>query len=129
MVYAVADPALDQLQVINAGHPPPVLIAADGEIELLEHPSTLILGVGGGTRAVRSAEFRPGDTLLLYTDGLVERRGEDSDTAMARLITALRSAPTDAPDAWLSSLVDELRDPTRDDDVAAMLVARDPVTP
>jgi GAF domain-containing protein len=129
MVYAVADPALDQLQVINAGHPPPVLIAADGQIELLEHPSTLILGVGGGTRAVRSAEFRPGDTLLLYTDGLVERRGEDSDTAMARLITALRSARTDAPDAWLSSLVDELRDPTRDDDVAAMLVARDPGTP
>jgi GAF domain-containing protein len=129
MVYAVADPALDQLQVINAGHPPPALIAADGQIELLEHPSTLILGVGGGTRAVRSVEFRPGDTLLLYTDGLVERRGEDSDTAMARLITALRSERTDAQDAWLSSIVDELRDPTRDDDVAAMLVARDPVTP
>jgi serine phosphatase RsbU (regulator of sigma subunit) len=78
---------------------------------------------------VRSVEFRPGDTLLLYTDGLVERRGEDSDTAMARLITALRSERTDAPDVWLSSIVDELRDPTRDDDVAAMLVARDPVTP
>ena len=129
MVYAVADPAVDQLQVINAGHPPPVLIAADGQIELLEHPSTLILGVGGGTRAVRSAEFRPGDKLLLYTDGLVERRGEDADTAMARLITALKTARTDAPDAWLSSIVEELRDPTRDDDVAAMLVARDPATP
>ena len=83
--------------MINAGHPPPVLIAADGQIELLEHPSTLILGVGGGTRAVRSAEFRPGDRLLLYTDGLVERRGEDADTAMARLITALKTARTDAP--------------------------------
>ena len=62
MVYVVADPALDHLEVINAGHPPPVLIAADGQIELLEHPSTLILGVGGGSRAVRSAEFRPGDS-------------------------------------------------------------------
>ena len=97
MVYAVADPALDQLQVINAGHPPPVLLAADGQIELLEHPSTLILGVGGGKRAVRSAEFRPGDRLLLYTDGLVERRGEDADTAMARLITALRTAGRRTP--------------------------------
>jgi serine phosphatase RsbU (regulator of sigma subunit) len=129
MVYAVADPALDQLQVINAGHPPPVLLAADGQIELLEHPSTLILGVGGGQRAVRSAEFRPGDRLLLYTDGLIERRGEDADTATARLITALKTPRTESPDEWLSSIVEELRDPTRDDDVAALLVARDPVTP
>jgi serine phosphatase RsbU (regulator of sigma subunit) len=124
MVYAVADPALDQLQVINAGHPPPVLLAADGQVEVLEHPSTLILGVGGGKRAVRSAEFRSGDSLLLYTDGLIERRAEDSDTAMARLITALRTPPADSADAWLSGIVEELRDPTRDDDVAALLVSR-----
>jgi serine phosphatase RsbU (regulator of sigma subunit) len=129
MVYALADPALDHLEVINAGHPPPVLIAADGQIEVLDHPSTLILGVGGGPRAVRSAELRPGDALFLYTDGLVERRREDADTAVARLITALKTVRADTSDAWLSSVVDELRDPTRDDDVAAMLVARDPVTP
>jgi serine phosphatase RsbU (regulator of sigma subunit) len=127
MVYAVADPDLDQLQVINAGHPPPVLLAADGQIELLEHPSTLILGVGGGQRAVRSAEFRPGDRLLLYTDGLVERRGEDADSSVARLITALQTPRAGSPDEWLSAVVEELRDPTRDDDVAAVLVARDPV--
>ena len=126
MVYAVADPAIDQLQVINAGHPPPVLLASDGQIELLEHPSTLILGVGGGHRAVRSAQFSPGDRLLLYTDGLVERRGEDSDAAMARLITALRTPRAElAPEGWLGALVEELRDPTRDDDVAALLVARE----
>jgi serine phosphatase RsbU (regulator of sigma subunit) len=125
MVYAVADPVLDQLQVINAGHPPPVLLAADGQIELLEHPSTLILGVGGGQRAVRSAEFRPGDRLLLYTDGLIERRGEEADTAEARLIAALRTPRAGDPEEWLSAVVEELRDPTRDDDVAALLVARD----
>jgi len=126
MVYAVADPSLDQLQVINAGHPPPILLAADGQIEQLEHPSTLILGVGGGQRAVRSAEFRPGDRLLLYTDGLVERRGEEADSTEARLITALQTPRTGAPDEWLSAVVEELRDPTRDDDVAALLVARNP---
>jgi GAF domain-containing protein len=126
MVYAVADPSLDQLQVINAGHPPPVLLAADGQLEVLEHPSTLILGVGGGQRAVRSAEFGPGDRLLLYTDGLVERRGEDADTAMARLITALRGVRAESDDEWLTAVVEEVRDPTRDDDVAAMLVSRLP---
>ena len=124
MVYAVADPALDQLEVINAGHPPPVLLAADGQIEVLEHPSTLILGVGGGNRAVRSAEFRAGDALLLYTDGLIERRAEDSDTAMARLIAALRTPRPATGDAWLAGIVEELRDPTRDDDVAALFVTR-----
>jgi serine phosphatase RsbU (regulator of sigma subunit) len=124
MVYAVADPALDHLQVINAGHPPPLLLTADGQIEVLDHPSTLILGVGGGKRAVRSAELRPGDTLLLYTDGLIERRGEDTDTGTARLITALRAHRSGDQRAWLSALVEELRDPTRDDDVAALLVSR-----
>jgi serine phosphatase RsbU (regulator of sigma subunit) len=124
MVYAVADPAVAQLHVINAGHPPPVLLAADGQMEVLEHPSTLILGVGGGQRAVRSADFRPGDRLLLYTDGLVERRGEDADTAVARLIAALRSPRPGTDDEWLRALVEEVRDPTRDDDVAALLVTR-----
>ncbi len=129
MVYAVADPALDHLQVINAGHPPPVLLAADGQIEVLDHPSTLILGVGGGQRAIRSAEFRPGDALLLYTDGLIERRGDDADAAMARLITALRTPWAGHTDRWLSEVVEELRDPTRDDDVAAVLVSRDAARP
>jgi serine phosphatase RsbU (regulator of sigma subunit) len=124
MVYAVADPVLDHLQVINAGHPPPILLAADGQVEVLDHPSTLILGVGGGRRAIRSAEFRPGDALLLYTDGLIERRGEDSDNAMARLIAALRSPRAETAEGWLSQVVEELRDPTRDDDVAALLVRR-----
>jgi serine phosphatase RsbU (regulator of sigma subunit) len=127
MVYAVADPGRDELQVINAGHPPPVLLAADGTMEVLEHPSTLILGVGGGQRAIRSAAFRPGDRLFLYTDGLVERRDEDADAAMARLVTALgRPRTAGSDDGWLSALVEEVRDPTRDDDVAALLVARDP---
>ena len=126
MVYAVADPALGRLEVINAGHPPPVLLAADGQMVLLEHPSTLILGAGGGERAVRSVGFGPGDRLLLYTDGLVERRGEDADTAMARLVEALRThRPGLDDDGWLSSVVEEVRDPTRDDDVAAVLISRD----
>ncbi len=90
MVYAVADPALDQLAVINAGHPPPAAGAPPtASVELLEHPSTLLLGVGGGDRAVLETDLRPGDRLLLYTDGLVERRDEDADTGTARLVKAL----------------------------------------
>jgi serine phosphatase RsbU (regulator of sigma subunit) len=125
MVYAVADPARDRLEVINAGHPEPVLVRADGRVELLEHASTLLLGVGGGDRALLETGFHPGDQLLLYTDGLVERRHEDADTGTTRLLDALRTERNGSLDANLSALVEEVRDPTRDDDVAALLVVRE----
>ncbi len=125
MVYAVADPATDRLAVINAGHPGPLLVRADGSVDLLEHPSTLILGVGGGDRAVLETDLRPHDRLLLYTDGLVERRHEDADTGTARLVKALLLDRPGTLDENLSTLVEEVRDPTRDDDVAALLVVRE----
>ena len=68
----------------------------------------------------------PATPLLLYTDGLVERRGEDIDagTAPAGRRPCRRRASDDLED-WLTRVVETTRDPTRDDDVAAMLVVRD----
>jgi serine phosphatase RsbU (regulator of sigma subunit) len=125
MVYAVADPATDRLAVINAGHPPPIVLRPDGVAHVLEHPSTLLLGVGGGDRAVLETDLRRGDRLLLYTDGLVERRGEDADVGTARLLEAFRTERLGTLHDTLSALVEEVRDPTRDDDVAALLVVRE----
>ena len=48
MVYALADPGLDSVAVMNAGHPEPLLLRASGEVEVLSQTSTLILGAGGG---------------------------------------------------------------------------------
>ena len=70
-------------------------------------------------------ELGPGDALLLYTDGLVERRGEDGDAGTARLVDALASLRSDDLEDWLTRVVETTRDPTRDDDVAALLVVRD----
>jgi GAF domain-containing protein len=123
MVYALADPGLDSVAVINAGHPEPMLIRASGEVEALSVASTLILGAGGGHRSVLTTDLLPGDALFLYTDGLVERRVADNDAALARLLASMRR-PDGDPATWLARVVEEVRDPTRDDDVAALLVAR-----
>ncbi len=125
MVYAVADPARDRLVVINAGHPEPVVVRADGAVEVLEHSNTLLLGVGGGDRALLETGFHPDDRLLLYTDGLIERRHEHADAGTARLLDALRVERDGTLHENLSALVEEVRDPTRDDDVAALLVVRE----
>lgn len=125
-VYALANPAADLLEVVSAGHPEPLLVRGDGTVETLSQRSTLLLGVGGGERSVLRVDLRPGDALLLYTDGLVERRGEDSDDGTARLVTALTSSRSEDLEDWLTRVVESTRDPTRDDDVAALLLVRDP---
>ena len=75
----------------NAGHPPPVLVPPDGEPELLREGVGMVLGVAPDRqRTDREVELAPGATLLLYTDGLVERRNDPDDTASAHLLDLVR---------------------------------------
>ena len=68
--------------------------------------------------------FGGGDTLLAFTDGLVERRDEDIDQGMGRLLRTLPvMAGPDLPTA-LDHLIRHTRDPSQDDDVAALAVRR-----
>jgi len=71
----------------NAGHPPPLLISGeDGTARLLEREPDLLLGVDPNTRrADHELVLYQGDTVVLYTDGLVERRGATIDEGLARL--------------------------------------------
>ncbi len=125
VVYGVADGRTGRVQLVNAGHPEPVVVRPDG-VEVVATPDTLILGAGGGQRGVVTVLLAPGDLLLAFTDGLVERRDEDPDRGVARVATR---APRLLGSADLASdlarLVDEVRDPTRDDDVAALVLQRD----
>ena len=67
----------------NAGHPPPVLVRADGHAELLAAPDDLLLGLDPTTdRSDHMVTLEPGDTVLLYSDGLVERRGAALDEGL-----------------------------------------------
>ncbi|GAA2416520.1 SpoIIE family protein phosphatase [Streptomyces glaucosporus] len=70
-----------------AGHPPPLLVAEDGEARFLEGAREALLGVlpPGVHRGSATEDLPAGGTLLLYTDGLVERPGESLDVGLERL--------------------------------------------
>lgn len=124
VAYAVADPADNMLRVINAGHPAPVIVYADGELRDVVTDGALILGAGGGSREVLRCPFSTGDTLLMFTDGLVERRNESLTEGHERVHAAVQVL--DGPDLMdgLRELVDAVRDATREDDVAAVALRR-----
>ena len=81
-----------QLRWSSAGHPPPAVLTADGKALLLdEEQSELLLGVAPETpRREHVTVLEPGSTVLLYTDGLVERRDRDLDDGTAELCAVLR---------------------------------------
>ncbi|MDP9394053.1 MAG: SpoIIE family protein phosphatase [Actinomycetota bacterium] len=79
----------------NAGHPAPVVLAPDGTVSLLspspEEAADLLLGIDAGTTRTESVVTLPYETtVLLYTDGLVERRGQSLDEGQAALCATLR---------------------------------------
>lgn len=83
-------PAGTRLCWSSAGHPPPVLLRADGGVELLQTAPELLLGIDpGAPRSDAVADLEPGATLLLYTDGLVEDRRSTLDAGLDRLRAAL----------------------------------------
>ena len=88
----VIDPARRTLQYCLAGHPPPLLREPDGTVIMLDEARGPVLGFGVGDRPERMITFDPGSLLVLFTDGLVERRGEVIDTGLARVAAALKTA-------------------------------------
>ncbi|NUR68471.1 MAG: SpoIIE family protein phosphatase, partial [Streptomyces sp.] len=85
-LYAVYDPIAGEVQIANAGHIPPVIVhAEDGRSELLDLPTGAPIGVGGVPFEAVRVPVRPGDRLVMCTDGLVEVRGEDIGVGLATL--------------------------------------------
>lgn len=114
MVLARYNPEQQVLAWAQAGHPPPLLVRR-GEVRFLDRPGGMLLGATASP-AYESRELRlePGDRLLLYTDGLVERPGEGLDAGFARLAEAVRAhgrGESGSLDALLAAmLADERRD-------------------
>ncbi|MET9789864.1 SpoIIE family protein phosphatase [Streptomyces canus] len=110
VVQAVIDTRARRILYSSAGHPPPVLLHPDGTCELLDQATDPPLGARPEPvpRVQADLPYSPGDTFVLYTDGLIERRGEDIDAGLERLTDALarhaRHSPERLADALLAHL-------------------------
>jgi serine phosphatase RsbU (regulator of sigma subunit) len=129
-LFAILGPNGADLQFTSAGHPPPLIVHPDGTADYLEGGLSTPLGVtSNGRRAAAAARLEPGSLLLLYTDGLIERRDESITAGMARLATAARSAGRD-PERFCDTVVREMlgtEGPA--DDVALLVVATNGAVP
>lgn len=106
----------------NAGHPPPVLLTAGGEPRLLTDAADVVLGVDpDGPRRDHEVELPAGATLVLYTDGLAERRNDPDDDASAMLLELVREAARLPLDRFCDHLVQGSRADTGDDVVVLAL--------
>ncbi|WP_435737894.1 SpoIIE family protein phosphatase [Cellulosimicrobium sp. PMB13] len=105
----------------NAGHPAPLVLRADGAVETLDGAPDLMLGVlPGAARHDHRTRLHPGDTLLLYTDGLVERRGTSYGDRLESLREALAEQAGIATSALPDALVRRLVAGSQRDDVAVL---------
>jgi PAS domain S-box-containing protein len=93
-VYGVYDPA-GTMTIANAGHLPPLLLE-EGACRALDLETGPPLGVGLPDYVEHTVPIGPGAALVLYTDGLVERRSTDLLTGIEQLCAALEAAPADA---------------------------------
>ncbi|MFE2166972.1 PP2C family protein-serine/threonine phosphatase [Streptomyces sp. NPDC059447] len=122
------DPARGMAVYASAGHLPPAVFTGGGAGELLDVPVGPPLGTGIGGYEALARPIGPEQTLLLYTDGLVERRSEDIDTSLARL-TALRMSAGARPVDVVDTVCDGLDALHAEDDVAVVAVRPRPRQP
>ncbi len=113
-----------RLRWANAGHPPPVLLASDGSVVLLDgKQADLLLGVAPETvREDHVAVLAPGSTVLLYTDGLVERRDRDIDAGTDQLLEVLGRCAGLELGELCDRVLEQMFLPGAEDDVAVLAV-------
>jgi serine phosphatase RsbU (regulator of sigma subunit) len=109
-VQIVIDKAEQTITYSCAGHLPPALLRPDGTAELLDQATHPPLGirVPGVSRPQATLSYEAGTILVLYTDGLVERRGEDIDEGLRRLTGSLRRHGGLDPEPLAEALLTDL---------------------
>ncbi|WP_406099991.1 PP2C family protein-serine/threonine phosphatase [Streptomyces sp. NBC_01013] len=110
----------------SAGHPPPALLHPDGTVAFLDRATDPPLGARPEhvPRPEATTAFVEGATLVLYTDGLIERRHEDIDTGLARLADSLVRHGQAGPEGLADALIAELLPPDGNTDDTALVIIR-----
>jgi serine phosphatase RsbU (regulator of sigma subunit) len=117
VLCALVDVGAHEVTVASAGHLPPLLVSG-GHAEYIHFETGLPIGVSEEAAYVATTVSAPGEaTLLAFTDGLVERRGENLDLGLARLRDAAAADGAGLPD-MLSGLIARVRDIPSQDDTA-----------
>jgi sigma-B regulation protein RsbU (phosphoserine phosphatase) len=120
--YGIVDPREKTWTSATAGHVPPLVRSESGDVSFLDTKPGPPLGVE--TEFVSTTIGLEGSShLLLYTDGLIERRKEDLDRGLARLKSVARTAPQD-PELFCDAILEGMiGNRTMTDDVALVVVA------
>ncbi|WP_152191904.1 SpoIIE family protein phosphatase [Georgenia satyanarayanai] len=120
LLLAVIDTVSGRMEYVRAGHLPPLFVDPDGGARWNVDPGALPIGYGRGEPVTQVAHIPRGGGVVLYTDGLVERRGQPLPDGLERLRLAF-SGPV-ATD--LDALITAVRDPRSDDDATAVVLRR-----
>jgi PAS domain S-box-containing protein len=122
VLYLILDTSNGTVCWANAGHPPPLLRSAGGDVRSLDGSQPL-MSIAHVVYEDRNASVGDGDLVVLYTDGLIERRGMTAESAVGRLHAALREGPQE-PAALCAHLLESVppRADEYEDDVTAVVV-------
>ena len=128
---AIIDLAAGTVTYSCAGHPPPILVTAAGEYHLLDQARSLPLAMlpAGWRRSQATAALTPGSTLMLYTDGLVERRNQPLDKGIDAAAIALAGHAQDHPDDVADHVMSAMTPAAGYEDDVAVLIYRHPPSP
>jgi anti-sigma regulatory factor (Ser/Thr protein kinase)/putative methionine-R-sulfoxide reductase with GAF domain len=119
-VYCLLEPDKAEVSLTVAGHPPPLFALPGGRAEYVELEVGTPLGAARGSRYEQSAlTVPPGAILVLYTDGLIERRDSRLADRQSTLAATAAAAPLD-PELLCAHLVDSMLGDAADDDVAVL---------
>jgi serine/threonine-protein kinase RsbW len=120
-VFGILDPADHTLRVASAGHLPILRIDKEGAASLVAGATGLPLGVRAyASYGEEVVEIAPGDRLVLFTDGLVERRNASIDDRLEQLADVSAAAVMSGSADWCDRIVDEMIGARRSDDAALL---------
>ncbi|MGH9106853.1 MAG: SpoIIE family protein phosphatase [Acidimicrobiales bacterium] len=124
LLYSTFVPSSGTFTISSAGHPAPVVVRVDGAVEVPSVEPEPPLGVPGPTGGEAQIYVERGEAVVMFTDGLIERRGSDLGAGLARLVGILQAAPKRDARSLCELIVKKTLSGDHGDDVAFLVFRR-----